>query len=126
MHDDSIRPLIHSRSFSPAPTFPPTPTHGTMENLDVTSGSVRRNGEFSWVLALSYTVDWAILLAFAVVGYILGDITPNKRPFSLDDRNIAYADLPLASPPLPFPQSLRRRPNCSSDGLCITIASHTR
>lgn len=91
MPDDSVRPLIHplnnARSFSPAPTFE---ARATMENLDLAGGSVRRKGRMSWVLALSYAFDWVILVAFGVIGYILGDITPNKRPFSLDDRNIAY------------------------------------
>jgi hypothetical protein len=41
--------------------------------------------------------DWVVLIAFGVIGYILGDITPNKRPFSLDDRNIAYAKDPAGS-----------------------------
>ncbi|KAK4105995.1 PAP2-domain-containing protein [Parathielavia hyrcaniae] len=86
MLDDAISPLINSRSFSPAPTE----AHSTMDNLDLAGGSVRRKGRPDWVLALSYTFDWLILVAFAAVGYVLGHITPNKRPFSLDDRNIAF------------------------------------
>ncbi|KAK4128327.1 PAP2-domain-containing protein [Parathielavia appendiculata] len=86
MLDDSIRPLIHSRSFSPAPTE----AHHTMDNINLAGGNVRRKGRPSWVLALSYAFDWFILVAFAAIGYVLGDITPNKRPFSLDDRNIAF------------------------------------
>lgn len=89
MPDDSIRPLIHARSISPAPTFP---TRDTMDNMDLAGGNVRRKGKVSWVLALSYVFDWVVLVAFGVIGYVLGDITPNKRPFSLDDRNIAYAE----------------------------------
>ena len=89
MPDDSIRPLIYARSFSPAPTFEAlNPT--TMDNLDIAGGNVRRKGKVSWVLALSYVFDWVVLAAFAGIGYVLGHITPNKRPFSLDDRNIAY------------------------------------
>jgi hypothetical protein len=60
---------------------------------------VRRKGKPSWVLALSYVLDWVVLIAFAAVGYVLGDIEPNKRPFSLDDRNISYVDRPSALPP---------------------------
>ncbi|EAQ90817.1 hypothetical protein CHGG_02752 [Chaetomium globosum CBS 148.51] len=89
MPDDSIRPLIYARSFSPAPTFEAlNPT--SMDNLDLAGGNVRRKGTVSWVLALSYVFDWAVLAAFAAIGYVLGHITPNKRPFSLDDRNIAF------------------------------------
>ncbi|KAK4117383.1 PAP2-domain-containing protein [Canariomyces notabilis] len=87
MPDDSIRPLIHGRSFSPVPT---SQTTDIMGNLDPAGGSVRRKEKPSWVLALSYVLDWVVLIAFAAVGYVLGDIEPNKRPFSLDDRNISF------------------------------------
>lgn len=91
MPDDSIRPLIHTRSISPAPTFEASNTTNTgMDQMDLAGGSVRRKGKMSWVVVLSYAVDWVILVAFAAIGYVLGEITPNKRPFSLDDRNIAY------------------------------------
>ncbi|KAK3989187.1 PAP2 superfamily-domain-containing protein [Cladorrhinum sp. PSN332] len=86
MLDDSIRPLIDSRSISPAPTFP---TRNTMDTLDLAGGNVRRN-KLSWVVGLSYIVDWVILAAVGAVGYVLGHITPNKRPFALDDRNISF------------------------------------
>ena len=42
-----------------------------------------------WVLAASYVSDWIILIIVAVVGFVLGDITPNKRPFYLEDPNIS-------------------------------------
>ncbi|KAK4192639.1 PAP2 superfamily-domain-containing protein [Podospora australis] len=87
MPDDSIRPLIYARSVSPAPTFP---YRDTMQNQELAGGSVRRKGKISWVLALSYAVDWVILIAVGVIGYVLGHITPNKRPFALDDRNISF------------------------------------
>ncbi|KAJ4295757.1 hypothetical protein N0V88_004459 [Collariella sp. IMI 366227] len=87
MPDDSIRPLIYARTTSPAPTFEP---RDTMDSMDLAGGDVRRKAKISWVLALSYVFDWVILVAFGVIGYILGDITPNMRPFSLDDRNIAF------------------------------------
>ncbi|KAK4165815.1 PAP2 superfamily-domain-containing protein [Cladorrhinum sp. PSN259] len=86
MLDDSIRPLIDSRSISPATTFP---TRNTMDTLDLAGGNVRRS-KLSWVVGLSYVVDWVILAAVGAVGYVLGHITPNKRPFALDDRNIAF------------------------------------
>ncbi|KAK4221402.1 PAP2 superfamily-domain-containing protein [Podospora fimiseda] len=87
MLDDSIRPLIDSRSISPAPTFP---TRTTMDTLDLSGGSGVRRKKLSWVVGLSYIVDWVILAAVGAVGYVLGHIEPNKRPFSLDDRNIAF------------------------------------
>ncbi|KAB5536643.1 PAP2 superfamily-domain-containing protein [Coniochaeta sp. 2T2.1] len=42
-----------------------------------------------WVLAASYVSDWIILIATAVVGFVLGNITPNKRPFHLEDPDIS-------------------------------------
>ncbi|KAL2157446.1 hypothetical protein VTH06DRAFT_6138 [Thermothelomyces fergusii] len=87
MPDDSIRPLIYSRSLSPAPTFG---AHKKMDHLDVAGGSLRRKERPSWVVAVSYLFDWIVLAIFGAVGYVLGKITPNKRPFSLDDRNIAF------------------------------------
>ncbi|SPQ18985.1 7dfbc7a9-4558-412c-bc42-e8db9461088b [Thermothielavioides terrestris] len=61
-----------------------------MDDLDLAGGNVRRRGRASWVLVLSYGFDWLVLVVFAVVGYVLGNLTPNKRPFSLDDRDIAF------------------------------------
>jgi hypothetical protein len=37
----------------------------------------------------SYAFDWIILVALGVVGYILGNVTPNKRPFNLEDPDIS-------------------------------------
>ncbi|KAI0387284.1 acid phosphatase/Vanadium-dependent haloperoxidase [Hypomontagnella monticulosa] len=42
------------------------------------------------VVIASYVFDWLILVAVGVVGVILGNITPNKRPFSLQDPNISF------------------------------------
>lgn len=101
MPDDSIRPLIHARSISPAPIFETRNTTDTdtgMDHLDHAGGGVRKKGgKMSWVVALSYAFDWIVLVAFAGIGYVLGDITPNMRPFSLDDKNIAYVG-PAISP----------------------------
>ncbi|KAK5659746.1 hypothetical protein OQA88_957 [Cercophora sp. LCS_1] len=41
-------------------------------------------------IVLSYAFDWVLLGVGAGVGYVLGDITPNKRPFSVDDRAIGF------------------------------------
>ena len=43
----------------------------------------------SWRLATSYLLDWVVLVVIVVVGGFLGRIEPNKRPFLLDDANIA-------------------------------------
>jgi hypothetical protein len=54
-------------------------------------GAGRRSGKHTVVIVASYVFDWIILIAAAVVGYILGNITPNKRPFNLEDPDISYA-----------------------------------
>lgn len=41
------------------------------------------------LVVLSYAFDWALLGVGAGVGYVLGEISPNKRPFALDDHSIA-------------------------------------
>lgn len=38
----------------------------------------------------SYVVDWLLLIAFALVGYAINNITPNKHAFSLEDRSISF------------------------------------
>lgn len=95
MPDDSVRPLIHPRAVSPAAP-PLSEPRATMDNLELAGGSVRRKGKVSWVLVLSYGFDWLVLVVFAAIGYVLGDLTPNKRPFSLDNRDIAYVQSPRA------------------------------
>ncbi|KAI0388811.1 acid phosphatase/Vanadium-dependent haloperoxidase [Xylariaceae sp. FL0594] len=42
------------------------------------------------VVVLSYAFDWLIIVIVGVIGVILGNVTPNKRPFSLYDQNIAF------------------------------------
>jgi membrane-associated phospholipid phosphatase len=42
------------------------------------------------LLLLSYALDWVLLAVGAAVGYVLGELKPNKRPFALDDRSIRY------------------------------------
>lgn len=46
-------------------------------------------GMASVLLTLSYFLDWLVVVVLAVVGGVLGRITPNKRPFSLGDRDIS-------------------------------------
>ncbi len=40
-------------------------------------------------LFLSYASDWIILAVVAAVGAVLNNLTPNKRPFHLEDPNIS-------------------------------------
>ncbi|KAJ3559351.1 hypothetical protein NPX13_g9544 [Xylaria arbuscula] len=47
----------------------------------------------SVLVILSYAFDWLIMVIVGLIGYFLGDVTPNKRPFSLLDNNIAYVEL---------------------------------
>ncbi|KAI1503222.1 PAP2 superfamily-domain-containing protein [Biscogniauxia marginata] len=42
------------------------------------------------VVIASYVLDWVILVVVGIVGLILGEVTPNKRPFSLQDPNISF------------------------------------
>ncbi|ETS87035.1 hypothetical protein PFICI_00863 [Pestalotiopsis fici W106-1] len=55
-----------------------------------TAPKPRKRG-FAFVLLASYVTDWLCLIAAGVVGTILGNVTPNKRPFRLDDPNIGFA-----------------------------------
>jgi membrane-associated phospholipid phosphatase len=43
-----------------------------------------------WMLAASYVFDWIILIIVGIVGLVLNNITPNKRPFNLEDPNISF------------------------------------
>ncbi|RFU72443.1 pap2 domain containing [Trichoderma arundinaceum] len=54
------------------------------------SGSNTGKGAFSIRLISSYIFDWIVLIVVAAVGYVLGRITPNKRPFSLVDPDISF------------------------------------
>jgi len=53
-------------------------------------GAGSRSNKLTWVVILSYITDWIILLAAAAIGYVLGDISPNMRPFSLLDPSISF------------------------------------
>lgn len=45
-----------------------------------------------WIIWLSYATDWIILLITAGIGYVMGHVSPNMRPFSLTDPNISYVN----------------------------------
>ncbi|KAJ9157371.1 Pap2 domain containing protein [Pleurostoma richardsiae] len=53
-------------------------------------GSPRRSGKVNLVLISSYVFDWVVIIVAAAVGFVLGDIDPNKRPFSLEDPDISF------------------------------------
>lgn len=75
--------------------------------------------QFSVRLIASYIFDWIVLIVITVVGYVLGRIEPNKRAFSLADRDISYVSLSPRSARLfvLFPRFARR---ISVEGLlCI-------
>ena len=48
------------------------------------------SGRVSMVLILSYVLDWIIVIVAAGIGGGFSVITPNKRPFSLSDADIAF------------------------------------
>ncbi|KAE9376945.1 acid phosphatase/Vanadium-dependent haloperoxidase [Stipitochalara longipes BDJ] len=47
-------------------------------------------GRVPLVLILSYIFDWIIIVVSAVVAAVFSTITPNKRPFSLNNAEISY------------------------------------
>ncbi|KAI1415686.1 acid phosphatase/Vanadium-dependent haloperoxidase [Hypoxylon sp. FL1857] len=49
-----------------------------------------RKSKLSAVVIGSYVFDWLILIVVGVIGVVLGNVTPNKRPFSLQDPNISF------------------------------------
>ncbi|KAL3961704.1 PAP2 domain-containing protein [Purpureocillium lilacinum] len=54
------------------------------------SGSSSLGRQFSMRLLASYALDWIILVVIVIVGGFLGRITPNMRPFALDDPDISF------------------------------------
>lgn len=66
-------------------------THPYNEMKDSIAGSRPKAGmnKITLVQTLSYVFDWVILIIVGVIGVILGNVTPNKRPFSLQDPNIS-------------------------------------
>lgn len=42
------------------------------------------------LLVASYALDWALLVVFAALGYVVGNVTPNKRPFYVGDPDIDF------------------------------------
>jgi hypothetical protein len=95
--------------FSQLPVYPNQHSYSRMKSLD-SAGRMpeqRHKKKDGWVLVASYVFDWVVLAVFGVVGMILGNLTPNKRPFSLEDPNISC----VASPCGPAFQSI---PSCKT------------
>ncbi|KXH35221.1 hypothetical protein CSIM01_11175 [Colletotrichum simmondsii] len=44
----------------------------------------------NFILVLSYAIDWVLLIAFAVAGLLLGNLSPQKRPFNLENPDISF------------------------------------
>lgn len=61
-----------------------------------------RAKKISALVILSYAFDWLIMVVVGLIGYFLGHVTPNKRPFSLLDANIAYVAVGLGSTACPI------------------------
>jgi membrane-associated phospholipid phosphatase len=47
-------------------------------------------GRISAALVLSYVLDWVIIIVAAGVGAVFSSVTPNKRPFSLNNAEISF------------------------------------
>ncbi|KAF3012375.1 hypothetical protein E8E14_007949 [Neopestalotiopsis sp. 37M] len=60
------------------------------DSPSTTAPKPRKRG-FPFILYASYITDWLCLIAAGVVGTVLGNVTPNKRPFRIDDPNIGFA-----------------------------------
>lgn len=41
------------------------------------------------LVTASYVFDWIVLVVLGVTGYIMAEVTPNKRPFWVADPNIS-------------------------------------
>jgi len=87
-HDDDLSRLIpkpvpytssysyHSYSSSPAPP----PAFAAMD---------RSRAKFTVKLISSYVLDWIILLGLGALSAVFSSISPNKRPFQLEDPDIS-------------------------------------
>ncbi|OAQ96913.1 hypothetical protein LLEC1_07003 [Akanthomyces lecanii] len=54
------------------------------------TGTAALRQQFSITLIASYIIDWILLIGLAVGSYVLGNIKPNFRSFSLADPDIAF------------------------------------
>lgn len=54
------------------------------------TGSASLKEQFSLAVLISYVFDWVVLIVIVGISYVLGNIEPNKRHFSLVDPNISF------------------------------------
>lgn len=80
--EDRAVPALNSISPLLAHPYSKMPEHGSLRPQGAKSG-------FSVLVIGSYIFDWAILVVVGIIGVVLGNVTPNKRPFSLQDPNIS-------------------------------------
>lgn len=66
------------------------------------TGTAALRQQFSITLIASYIIDWILLVALAVGSYVLGNIKPNFRNFSLADPNIACVPILIEPWPMRF------------------------
>ena len=97
MPDIGTSPLIAHTASPPLPS-PYTGTHypdsGVVPGAQMAGlvnshrWGARTRYASAWVVA-SGVLDWLLIVATAVGGFYLGEITPNKRPFQLEDPDIS-------------------------------------
>lgn len=76
-------------------------TEDTASRGSVTHTQTFRHGSFStdfqtqrtmamMLLTASYVFDWVVLIVFAAIGFVVGNLAPSRRPFHLDDPTIDF------------------------------------
>lgn len=82
MVDISATPLI-----APADLY--TSASDTSPPVTFAMAPRRPSGRMTAMVVASGVADWVFIVAAGVGGYYLGDTTPNKRPFQLEDPDIS-------------------------------------
>ncbi|EFX01116.1 pap2 domain containing protein [Grosmannia clavigera kw1407] len=84
MTDQSATPLISSTGFQ-------TSTNDSASPVTFAAMAPRRSSDrISPMVVAAGIVDWIIIVAAGVGGYYLGNLTPNMRPFQLEDPDISF------------------------------------
>jgi len=110
-HDDDLSRLIPkpapysaSYSYSTSSSAPAPKAYAAMD---------RKRAKFTAKLIASYVLDWLILLGMGALSAVFSRVSPNMRPFQLEDPDISYgspirsvlrgvnADPPAAGSPSP-------------------------
>lgn len=82
MHDIELNNLQTRRPFETRRPYSSISDATDTTHQHTKMGSLR--------VAISYAFDWALLFGFAVAGFFIGNLSPNKRPFNLEDPNISF------------------------------------